>query len=683
MDFQTWCRTYFPTKGSFSQGGMSYACCNPFRKDGKPSLSLTIFGDRRGKWKDHGTGEGGDLRFFLRDHDLPFPDELRPWEENFSPPGESRRELKPAPQKPEPPREKESPTTKEALELWESAGPADPEHPYLVKKKLPPEELRQSGDVLLIPAFDIYGVVVGLERIFPDGSKKHLGEKSGAFHPVNPLNPDQDFFLSEGYATATAAARLIPGNHIECFGTNGLVKALQALKEAYPKAKFYVLPDHDQPGEKAAQDCEALGAQIIRIPAGEPEKADWWDLWNTYGETRARQMFREAMPSKFQTKTGIRILRWDELMKIPPVRWVIKNLIPRGRTNIFADTAQGKSYVAIDMAMHVATSQKRYYEWRIPHPGPVLYVAGEGLDTIYTRSLAWLIEHDMGGETPLFFPTDRGARLPDRESIEDLKTLCDQIREECGAWPSLIVLDTVSANRAPGTSENSNDDMQAFAEAMKEISDHADMAGMVAVHHSGKINKEASRGGSSLKAAMNVEFLVDKNDSQLTLTQTKNRHGTLHIPINFEFRKHDLGFFDEDGRMAEESVLFFTGTGGDRSSPHLLIGNAKIAFDTFKTAVVEHGIIGDDGIFQGVHADEWRPFFFEKCGSKDKSAAYYKGKGALVDKGLLSISNDVYRYTDEIQNGVAAMLRKARLKEPEIHPEREDFSPDSINKETA
>ena len=61
-DFRDWCLHYFPG-GSFS--GDTYSCKNVFRQEKRASLTIT---ESNQKWFDHGTGEGGDIRFFCHEH---------------------------------------------------------------------------------------------------------------------------------------------------------------------------------------------------------------------------------------------------------------------------------------------------------------------------------------------------------------------------------------------------------------------------------------------------------------------------------------------------------------------------------------------------------------------------------------------------------------------------------------
>ena len=76
-DFRDWCLHYFPG-GSFS--GDTYSCKNVFRQEKRASLTIT---ERNQKWFDHGTGEGGDIRFFCHEHGIEAWAGVEPWKESL------------------------------------------------------------------------------------------------------------------------------------------------------------------------------------------------------------------------------------------------------------------------------------------------------------------------------------------------------------------------------------------------------------------------------------------------------------------------------------------------------------------------------------------------------------------------------------------------------------------------
>lgn len=88
-----------------------------------------------------------------------------------------------------------------------AAEPCTPEHPYLLRKGIPPlADIRQDrAGTLLIPIRNAVGQVQSLQRIAPDGEKRFLtGGKVHGGHCVIQGKPEKPFALCEGYATGAS-----------------------------------------------------------------------------------------------------------------------------------------------------------------------------------------------------------------------------------------------------------------------------------------------------------------------------------------------------------------------------------------------------------------------------------------------------------------------------------------------
>ncbi|AMC99352.1 toprim domain-containing protein [Halomonas chromatireducens] len=102
-------------------------------------------------------------------------------------------------------RQREAEAKAMANRWWSQAGPGDPAHPWLARKRLPPYNLRQRGEMLLVPLF-FEGELVNLERIYPDGSKRPLpgGRVKGAASLIGDLAGAKRVLVAEGWSTAAA-----------------------------------------------------------------------------------------------------------------------------------------------------------------------------------------------------------------------------------------------------------------------------------------------------------------------------------------------------------------------------------------------------------------------------------------------------------------------------------------------
>jgi putative DNA primase/helicase len=181
-----------------------------------------------------------------------------------------------------------------ANRLWRDARRTDPAHPYLVAKGVRPFTLRQSDGVLLIPLVRD-GVLVNLQRIKPDGSKRFLfgGMVKGCYSPLGIITPGQPVYLCEGWATG-ATIHAETGAAVACaMNAGNLLPVGQYLQRRHPDAVLIVAGDDDRmtdgnPGKTAAANAAAaLGCGLVLPPwsGAEPlELTDFNDLANWRAE---------------------------------------------------------------------------------------------------------------------------------------------------------------------------------------------------------------------------------------------------------------------------------------------------------------------------------------------------------------------------------------------------------------
>ncbi len=231
----------------------------------------------------------------------------------------------------------------------------------------------------------------------------------------------------------------------------------------------------------------------------------------------------------------------------PKASYLIKGVIPGvGIGQVFGSSNVGKSFLLIDIAMHIACGMA-WCGFRTKKSA-VLYVAGEGLAGLSGRMKAWTQRY---GEIPENFwvrpfpvgLTVAGAAIAMADRLASLPYR-----------PQLIVLDTLAANFGPG-SENDAEDMALALGGLRSLG--GDWM-VLCVHHSGHQDKERSRGHSSLFAALDVELRVSRDDSQgqIKLEHTKVRDGErLKTPLFFALEPEFLPWADEDGEPINSAVL--------------------------------------------------------------------------------------------------------------------------------
>lgn len=174
--------------------------------------------------------------------------------------------------------------------LWAKARPASPDHPYLVRKRIPPGNARQSGDLLVLRIEDVGGNTRSLQYIAGDGIKRMLsgGSKKGHFIIVAGSLPAGLIVIAEGFATAMTAASQFPGAAVlAAIDAGNLEPVALAIRAKFPAVQIVVCADDDRqtPGNpgltKARAAAAAVGGKLIRPvwPDGAPDSlTDFNDL---------------------------------------------------------------------------------------------------------------------------------------------------------------------------------------------------------------------------------------------------------------------------------------------------------------------------------------------------------------------------------------------------------------------
>ena len=128
---------------------------------------------------------------------------------------------------------------------WDRASPADPRHPYLQRKRVSGEGLRQDGNRLLVPMFDADGMLWNLQAIAPDGSKRFAtGGRQAGLHCLIG-EPGAVILTGEGFATCAAARRATGYAVAVAFSAANLTATAQAVALAHPAADLVILADDD------------------------------------------------------------------------------------------------------------------------------------------------------------------------------------------------------------------------------------------------------------------------------------------------------------------------------------------------------------------------------------------------------------------------------------------------------
>lgn len=185
------------------------------------------------------------------------------------------------------------------------------------------------------------------------------------------------------------------------------------------------------------------------------------------------------------------------------IEQLVEDVITKGGLSVmYGESNSGKSFLACDMALSIASGSTWLNKRTVR--GAVVYVAGEGAQSIKLRVLAWRQHH---GLEPWLAVIPEAVNLLDRgANVKRVAEACARVADRYGEPVVYIAVDTL-ARAFGGGNENASEDMGAVIAHADDIRSKTG-AHLMFVHHSGKDAAKGSRGHSSLKAATDSEIEV-------------------------------------------------------------------------------------------------------------------------------------------------------------------------------
>lgn len=299
--------------------------------------------------------------------------------------------------------------------------------------------------------------------------------------------------------------------------------------------------------------------------------------------------------------------------------WLDRNCL----SMLYGPSNAGKTFVALDIAMHIAAG-KPWRGLRV-NGGPVLYIAAEGGAGIRNRLAAIKRERpDMA--------TARFTLLPvglDLHGQGDAQAICEIMADES---PALVVIDTLARSMGAGD-ENTAKDAAMFVRNCDLIRE-ATGAHVMVIHHTGKDEDRGARGSSALRAAVDNEIQVT---SEWEILSRKQRDQEPPEPLHFKLRSVVLGV-DEDGEPVTSAVVDMAEPPKPTRKP--LKGKNEVAMQALYDALRDHGTTKSGDVWpvnrKVVEVNHWR----EACGVhgltsgvSDSAArqAFKRAKDKLID----------------------------------------------------
>lgn len=209
------------------------------------------------------------------------------------------------------------------------------------------------------------------------------------------------------------------------------------------------------------------------------------------------------------------VLTDDELDLIPQGEPLVAGIVQRATISVlYGPPASGKSFVAVDLALSVATGCWWFGHAVATATPPVLYVIAEGVEGIAARRDAWKQARNLTTAGNIrWLPA--AVNLLNAGDVQALEAIVRRLR------PELVVIDTLS-RCMPGGNENAPEVMTGVVAALDALRRAGD-SHVMALHHTPKDGTTA-RGHSALEGAANTMIQVKADDTLVTLKCTKQKN---------------------------------------------------------------------------------------------------------------------------------------------------------------
>ena len=306
---------------------------------------------------------------------------------------------------------------------------------------------------------------------------------------------------------------------------------------------------------------------------------------------------------------------------------------------VFGRPASGKSFFAVDMAASIATG-KDFHGLSVAK-GDVVYVAGEGHRGLKRRFIAWATHHGVPIEDIQVMISRTAMNYLEKEAITMFEKELS-LAVEAGLKPKLFIIDTVARNYGGGD-ENSNTDMGRFIKAIDQFNDKFKCATLL-VHHSGHSNSQRGRGASSLKGALDTEFMSIKKSDDIGFYCTKAKDWEQPAGMLFHLKTVKIGETD-DGEDITNAVLVQKPTRPDEVK---ITQSMLFHLETFNEAASNFGQevkLGEVVLESSVEVETWRSVTYQKTPNKTQEAkrkAFERARKDLLKSKFLTVSGNIY-----------------------------------------
>ncbi|MBP7135065.1 MAG: AAA family ATPase [Sphingomonadaceae bacterium] len=234
-------------------------------------------------------------------------------------------------------------------------------------------------------------------------------------------------------------------------------------------------------------------------------------------------------------------------------RWMVSELLSTtGLTILFGAPGAGKSFVAISIALHVASGKP--WLGRETQKGGVVYVAAEAPSSVRNRVVAWGMREAAECALPFALVPTSLDLFGSRDTVEKLRCDIKGLSDQFGGI-SLMVIDTLSATLGAGD-ENSHH-MAIYVNNLLSVAETVGCAVMVVTHTPLDIGlRPRPRGHGSLLASADTAIHVERigTTEVRKLKVVKQRDVDEGECVYFELQHASLGI-DDEGNTVSSCVV--------------------------------------------------------------------------------------------------------------------------------
>jgi phage/plasmid primase-like uncharacterized protein/KaiC/GvpD/RAD55 family RecA-like ATPase len=467
----------------------------------------------------------------------------------------------------------------DAIEFWKICTPlSDGLHPYLAKKGIGAQfGTRQGsgkrfglGDVpcVIVPLSDADGRPMSLQAIREDGERRFWPNSTheGSHFMLGKDSGQSPIVFCEGFSTAASIHEATGFPVVMCVTSGNMIQVARWAGHKWHGREMIVAGDDDwhlvdnpkvqrNVGKEAAINMARTlpGRLVFPDMAGLVTDGgdDFNDMVREYGLEEVRAMFISAEAAT-AVPPPLPLIWFDDNQPLLTGNWIVKNVLPaEAFCTIIGHPGCGKSFLALDLALHIAAGEP--WQGRKVRKGLVLYLAAEGQRGQQNRVEAWKRHYQAQGLAFAMIPV--ALNLRDREA--DLPKLFETIQaaiHHAGGNLAVLVVDTL--NRTFGGGDENGTDMSDYVDNVSRIKSHFGCTTIV-VHHIPKNSETVSeRGHGSLRGAIETSLVVsqDMESGIRTILCKKQKDAEDGWKSQFKLSVVELGH-DEDGDPVTSCVV--------------------------------------------------------------------------------------------------------------------------------